>query len=492
MQLQPPAYESLVAEDNMTTGDDNSQIIVEQGTIHPVRRRPFSKSLRNRLNQIVSMYIPGNIPIESRLVGIDDTTDHTGLLSSNDSRLGFASSKDNELYDIKLVYPGDQLIKGVLRHAGVSDKLSRDELPKITSLAADHNAIYFGLENLPYVFLISAKSHDWKNQTFESDHFKGCLHLYSPGVGNILPHELCTHSTKSNHTFLYVVGTIQTDNINDEKKWILAKFDSSGQQIARSRIYSYQRYSGLSVDTNDNHLLLACPSINELVATSNVNSPGQICKLTPGFERRVFSITMGNESVFYKPNYVTQETAGHCCWASVERRHYSTEDAENIRRPPTRRLLAFPGRQQSGELKQSVREWLHAYSWDFADLKPCRIAAFDADRLLVVDADNGTLSYITWAKHEEKPVLYRITRPSSKHIRLLCSTYNSKVMLSDSPKNIAYFVAGSSIYSFSFFDCSPSKPTTTLTTTSDTDDNSNDNDGDCNNTKHMSGTVSQA
>ncbi|CAH8511762.1 unnamed protein product [Schistosoma intercalatum] len=486
MQLQPPAYESLAAVDNMIE-DDHSNSNVEQGIIHPVRRRPFGKSLRNRLNHIVSMYIPGNNPIENRLVGIDETTDHTGLLSSNESKLGFPSTKDDELYDIKLIYPGDQLIKGILRYASLPDTFSPNESPKITCLAADHKIIYIGLENLPYIFLISAESNDWDDQNyhkFESNHYKGCLHLHSSGVGNILPHELCAHSTKTNHTFLYIVGTIQTDNMKEEKKWILAKFDLNGQQIARSRTYSYQRYSGLSVDTNDDHLLLACPSINE-VNSSNIDSPGQICKLTPGFERRVFSITMGKESVFYKPNYVTQETAGHCCWASVERILYSTENTENIYQP-TRRLLAFPGRQPIGELKQSAREWLHAYSWDFADLRPGRITAFDADRLLVIDAENGTLSYITWVNNEEKPNLYRITRPSTKPIRLLYSTYNSKCLSNESSKNVAYFVAGSSIFSFAF--CS----NTCTTTTTFNDNSNNKNDNTTINNNHTSNNVSHA
>ncbi|CAH8500519.1 unnamed protein product [Heterobilharzia americana] len=475
MQLQPPAYESLVAVD--MTGDEHLDVVVEQG-IHPVKRRPFSKSLRNRLNHIVSMYIPGNNTVDNRLDGNDESTDHTGLLSSNEAKLDFNLMKDNELYDIKLIYSSEQIIKSILRNTNLPEKLSMSDPPRIISLAADHNTIYIGFEHLPYIFLIST---ELTNTTkCERNIFKGYLNLHSPGVGNILPIELCTYSVQPDHTILYIVGIIQqTECVTVKKKWILAKFDSTGQQLARSRVYSYQRYSGLSVDTNDGHLLLACPSISECVTSNNNNSnnndsPGQICKLTPGFERRIFSITMGKESVFYKPNYVTQETAGHCCWASVERlSSQCKENLENIHQP-TRRLLAFPGRQPNSESKQSARDWLHAYSWDFADLKPGRICAYDANRLLVIDSKIGTLSYITWSNDQEKPNLYRITRPSSKPIRLLYSTYNnSPTSSSEIQINVAYFVAGSSIFSFSFRDNTSSSTVTANNMNIDHDNSNN-------------------
>ncbi|VDP99212.1 unnamed protein product [Trichobilharzia regenti] len=481
MQLQPPAYESLVATD--MTGDENLDV-VEQG-IHPVKRRPFSKSLRSRLNHIVSMYIPGNNPVENRLDGNDESADHAGLLSSNELKMDFSLTKDNDIYDIKLLYSSEKIIQSIMDNVKLSDKYSIGESMKITCLAADHKTIFIGLERLPYVFLISSEKNDTTSQKSGGNSiFKGYLHLHTPGIGNIFPVELCSHSTKPDHTVLYVVGTVQkSESVTVKQNWILAKFDTSGQLLARSRVYPYQRYSGLSVDTNDGQLLLACPSINESgspynnTTTNKCNdSPGQICKLTPGFERRIFSITMGKESVFYKPNYVTQETAGHCCWASVERFAQGKENTEN-QHQPTRRLLAFPGRQPNGEVKQSARDWLHTYSWDFADLKPGRITAFDADRLLVIDSETGTLSYITWPSDQEKPSLYRITRPSSKPIRLLYSVYNnSQVGLSDAQTKVAYFVAGSSIFSFSFRHNASSSAVST---------NNNINTGDNANTKQI-------
>nr|CAH8841414.1 unnamed protein product [Trichobilharzia regenti] len=449
MQLQPPAYESLVATD--MTGDENLDV-VEQG-IHPVKRRPFSKSLRSRLNHIVSMYIPGNNPVENRLDGNDESADHAGLLSSNELKVDFSLTKDNDIYDIKLLYSSEKIIQSIMENVKLSDKYSIEK--RYPSQKSGGNSI-----------------------------FKGYVHLHTPGIGNIFPVELCSHSAKPDHTVLYVVGTVQkSESVTAKQNWILAKFDTSGQLLARSRVYPYQRYSGLSVDTNDGQLLLACPSINESgspynnTTTNNCNdSPGQICKLTPGFERRIFSITMGKESVFYKPNYVTQETAGHCCWASVERFAQGKENTEN-QHQPTRRLLAFPGRQPNGEVKQSARDWLHTYSWDFADLKPGRITAFDADRLLVIDSETGTLSYITWPSDQEKPSLYRITRPSSKPIRLLYSVYNnSQVGLSDAQTKVAYFVAGSSIFSFSFRHNASSSAVST---------NNNINTGDNANTKQI-------
>ncbi|TPP64860.1 hypothetical protein FGIG_00776 [Fasciola gigantica] len=145
------------------------------------------------------------------------------------------------------------------------------------------------------------------------------------------------------------------------------------------------------------------------------------------------------------------ESAERCCWASVQRTSRANENSSDNNQDSarwlfSRRLFAFPGRQLEGTDKRSPREWLHVMSWDFADLNPGRISTFDADRLLVVDATTGTLSYITWPDNRDKPTLHRVTRPKSRPIRLICTNHHVKAAYPP----VAYFVSGLDLYSFQF------------------------------------------
>ncbi|VEL07953.1 unnamed protein product, partial [Protopolystoma xenopodis] len=85
-------------------------------------------------------------------------------------------------------------------------------------------------------------------------------------------------------------------------------------------------------------------------------------------------------------------------------------------------------------------------SWEFSDLCPGRIAAYDANRLLVLDAITGSLAYIAWSPGEATPSLYRITKPS-EHLRieLICTTFRRRPGIEQLDQNdlgqLAYFTA---------------------------------------------------
>ncbi|VDP88214.1 unnamed protein product [Echinostoma caproni] len=457
MQLPETAETS---EANGDTMDENAAA--------RVKRRPFGSALRSRLNNIVSMYVPstsnGNSQAEA------EVDEHTELLSGVDNKPDHSTNKADDLYVIRLVYSGDILAKCISSEAQASSFLSKDESPKAIAIAADSHTIYLCLDGVPYVFLLKTPEADSLEMIDESENqapadknpIKGFIRLTIPGVGDLVPQELCVHAPTTETRVLYVVGWILSTNADKShtssptKQWVLAKFSLSGQYLARTRIYPYQRYSGLAVDSTDGKLLLACPTLSSEPSINGNGvkkgaieiSAGQLCKLTPGFERRVFSVTMGNDVAIYRPDYVSQESAGRCCWASVQRNSRVDPTSNNTATKPTvsRRLFAFPGRQLEGVDKRSPREWLHVVSWDFADLNPGRIATFDADRLLVVDATTGTLSYITWRDNCEKPTLHRITRPKSKPINLICTNHHVKA----SYPPMAYFISGFSLYSFRF------------------------------------------
>ncbi|KAF8569708.1 hypothetical protein P879_02328 [Paragonimus westermani] len=457
MQLQESAYEDLVKNE------------AQQGD--QVKRRPFKTNI-SRLNNIVSMYIPSTSTERETEKQSDE---HVKLLSTEGQKMEFNVVKYEELYDIKLLHNGDSLMRSIADALSTPLTNSSGKPRNVTSVAADQYTIYVGIEELPYVFLLKTtndKPETNKNDLEtgnDSNSIKGYIQLYVPRVGDLVPQEICVYSPSPESTIMYIVGWVKvvTDDVTcgTEKRWLLAKFSLTGQHIARTPVYSYQRYSGLAVDTSDGKLLLACPQLSlpetgvktEGTEPTEVMTAGQLCKLTPGFERRVFSVTMGNDLANYRPDFVAQESAGRCCWASVQRasRTEMAKDGDTERPKIGRRLFAFPGRQIGYEGKRSPREWLHVASWDFAELNPGRIAAFDASRLLVVDASSGTLSYITWPDGQDKPTLHRITRPGSKPISLVCSTYHATDNEQNRPPPTAYFVAGTSIYSFLFRDIDP-------------------------------------
>ncbi|CAH8520585.1 unnamed protein product [Dicrocoelium dendriticum] len=446
MQVQPPVYQGLEANDDLAA----------------VRRRPL-KSKLSRLGHIVSMYIP-SVSSSDRKED-KESGEHTELLSTNSvTRSEFRTSEYDQLYEFKLLYSGENLVKTIVECIGTPLLASTGQARHITTIAADQHTIYVGLEELPYIFLLKAQNDDHNQYAIhpepgsESSPIKGYIQLHVPRVGDLVPQELSVYSPSPESTVMYIVGWVRVmkdkQTYSIDKRWLLAKFSLTGQHLSRTPLHPYQRYSGLSVDTIDGRLLLTCPNLGE--PQSNLCSDntviGQVCKLTPNFDRRVFSVTMGNETAVYRPDFIAQESAGHCCWASVERSARTQTATPPDGKPKlSRRLFAFPGRQRVGGEKISPRVWLHVVSWDFAELNPGRIVAFDAAHLLVIDATTGSLSYITWADEDDKPVLHRITRPGSNPIRLICSNYHATSTgdgINHSP--IAYFVSGDSIFSFVF------------------------------------------
>ncbi|TPP64861.1 hypothetical protein FGIG_00777 [Fasciola gigantica] len=453
-------------------GAEPSCDIVDENATAKVKRRPFGSALRSRLNNIVSMYVPStSSPVSQAEAEVDE---HTELLSSTDAKPDQSTNKSDDLYSIRLIYTGDVLIKCIRNEANVSSFLPNEQSPEVAAVAADSHTIYLCLDQVPYVFLLKTPEADSvhtvnecaNRDTADPSPIKGFIHLTVPGIGDLVPRELCVHAPTSETRVLYTVGWVLPTGVEKsssvdlrKRQWLLAKFSLTGQFLARTRIYSYQRYSGITVDSTDGKLLLACPiisnshSVNGHEITKEIveNSAGQLCKLTPGFERRVFSVTMGNDLAVYRPDYVSQESAGRCCWASVQRTSRANENSsdnnqDSAKMAVSRRLFAFPGRQLEGTDKRSPREWLHVMSWDFADLNPGRISTFDADRLLVVDATTGTLSYITWPDNRDKPTLHRVTRPKSRPIRLICTNHHVKAAYPP----VAYFVSGLDLYSFQF------------------------------------------
>lgn len=447
MQLQEQLYEGLPS--NGAHSDDK------------VRRRPFGQNLRNRLNTIVSMYIPSQASVERK--NDESTCEHAELLSATDAKVDLAPKMFDELYSIQLLYSGEDLVRSIVEGIGTPMSTSTGTTRKITSIAADDHTLYACLEELPYVFLLKAhlesqvRELDGTLRRKELSPIKGYIQLHVPGIGDLVPQELSVYSPTPESTVMYIVGWVRIivdpKNYTTEKRWLLAKFSLAGQHLARTPVYSYQRYSGVAIDTHDGSLLLAFPQLKEQSTNSHDCTTAQLCKLTQGFERRIFSVTMGNNVATYRPDFVSQESAGRFCWASVQRtpRSDGTQATNEQVTSTSRRLFSFPGRQlEGGEKKQSAREWLQVMSWDFADLTPGRIVAFDADRLLVVDANTGSLSYVTWQQGHDRPTLHRITRPHSKPISLICSNYKVAHGEQEIVPNIAYFVSGSSIYSFSF------------------------------------------
>lgn len=453
---------SADAEANCDVADDNITA--------KVKRRPFGSALRSRLNNIVSMYVPSTSSAVSQAE--TEVDEHTELLSSTDAKADHLTDKSVDLYSIHLVYTGDALIKYISSESHASSFLPKGQLPEVVAVAADSHTIYLCLDQVPYVFLLKTPETDSTHTVNEyanrgitdASPMKGFIHLTIPGVGDLVPQELCVHAPTAETRVLYTVGWVLSGDPakpsnSNKKQWLLAKFSCTGQFLARTRVYPYQRYSGLTVDSMDGKLLLACPILSNSHGVDNQdsrkktveNSAGQLCKLTPGFERRIFSVTMGNDLAVYRPDYVSQESAGRCCWASVQRTSRTNEtnnenNSDSTKTTVSRRLFAFPGRQLEGTDKRSPREWLHVMSWDFADLNPGRIATFDAERLLVLDSGTGTLSYITWSDDCEKPTLHRVTRPSSKPIKLICTNHHVKAAYPP----VAYFVSGADLYSFQF------------------------------------------
>lgn len=446
--MQPLVYQGLTANEELEA----------------VRRRPL-KSKLSRLGHIVSMYIP-SVSSSDRKED-KESGEHTELLSTNSmTRSEFRTSEYDQLYDFKLLYSGENLVKSIVESVGTPLVASSGQVRHITTIAADQHTIYVALEDLPYIFLLKTQHDHNTLDTIhaepgsESSPIKGYIQLHVPRVGDLVPQELSVHSPSPESTVMYIVGWVRVlkdkHTYSTDKRWLLAKFSLTGQHLSRTPLHRYQRYSGLSVDTIDGRLLLTCPNLGEPPSNGKVCSDsaviGQVCKLTPNFDRRVFSITMGNEAAVYRPDFITQECAGHCCWASVERSARTQLTVPSDGKPMlSRRLFAFPGRQRVGGEKVSPRVWLHVVSWDFAELNPGRITAFDAAHLLVIDATTGSLSYVTWEDEDDKPVLHRITRPGSRPIRLICSTYHAALGQNEGNHSpTAYFVSGDSIFSFLF------------------------------------------
>lgn len=463
MAYHQPAYQSIMTSD---LTEDNNQADYFPPYPQPAQRRSKPRNLKDRLSKIVSMYVPSTnstpahyigpvrkSELEVQLVGESDAsndTDRFGLLSLGGSLTDTIhtdiSSKGP--HRINRILDGKQFIASV--GTVLSDAQGVDpQVNKMSCIDADGQQLYIGLDSLPYIFVIPI-SHAANGSL--CDHLM-TVRLTLPGVGDVVPEEvkLKPLSCSSSPEF-YVIGRVMSLSTKEQPQetcYVLACFRLDGQLIAKTKLFNYPRYSSFDVD-NDGNLLIACAMLQANGSTGNVPA-AQVCKLTAHFERRVFSITMAKGQTMYTPEWVSRTAAGGCCWASVSRhaRQGDMQRDTTAGSVPGRRLLAFPGSdpQANGNKKRSPKEWLQVVSWEFEDFTPGRLAVYDASRLLVLDSRLGSLACVTWPSDQPTAKLQRITRPSSRSIDLLCSTYRNACTTPT-----VYLVSSGDVFSFIFDD----------------------------------------
>ncbi|VDL96519.1 unnamed protein product [Schistocephalus solidus] len=409
----------------------------------PVARRPpLGRSLKDRLTNIVSMHVPSNQPflspsrnlkVKEELVeegGMDGTNDRFGLLTLH-------NNENNENHE-GLCEITAQLDKNTLFKA-VEEALHSEnvDLPQqkcvVASMTFDQNFLYICVEDVPYVFKIPTTSLPRSKLGLSLDK----VYLKLPDSLELLPSALCLKQTQNETRELFIIGQTRSATSNVSFNMLVC-FSPEGRLIAQTRKYPYRRFVAIDIDCDGNPLL-SC------AAGPEGTPAAQICKLTPHFERRIFSITMRRDQTIYQPQWITKTSTGGQCWASVSRVEL---DTSALGEDEKRRIFSFPGCQpvDSSDLPRSPKEWLRVISWNFDEFAAGAIAALDAEHLLAVDTERRSLALITWRTDEPSPNLQRIIKPSDRTIDFVCTSASLPEVASGS---VAFFVSQGDIYKFS-------------------------------------------
>ncbi|VDD82896.1 unnamed protein product [Mesocestoides corti] len=412
------------------------------------RRRLKPTTIKDRIASIVSIHIPSgssnndhffrskNSQWKVDLVEDYDFTnmnDHFGLLSLGKVEEQIGDNK-SDLCHITKVFDRNTLFSSINDSLQDSTyKLDTSDCV-LTCIASDSNFIYIAIQNLPFIFkidlippnLICESPKEQRGMSVTK------LHLRTSESTELIPSSICLRSVQGETKEVYVIGYSQTDNVSSH---LLACFSTDGHLVAQTRKHSYRRYLALDVDT-DGCLLMACSSDPE--NTSGVPLTTQICKLTPYFERRIFSITMRKGETHYFPEWITKSCARGQCWASVGR-------WDNASQTVSRRLFSFPGVQPKCEIDGNVRspkEWLRVISWNFDSFPAGPIFALDSEHLLAIDTERTSLALIAWPMEQESANLQRLTKPSNRKIDHFC--------VSTTLNSTAFFSSGGDIFKFTF------------------------------------------
>lgn len=417
--------------------------ITEDAPVDVPKRRPTARSLKDRLANIVSVYVPNGSSQDSSLLSSRDSQLKHDLVDDGDvahmnDRFGLLSLGDlesqMEAERPELCHISPQLDRATL-FASVSYELQNSNLTLnlsdfvISCVAIDDTYLYFGVQSLPFLF---------KLQTSAFNSYQGGqiqiakIQLKTAESLDLIPSRVCVNGSHGEAKELYVIGTTLQD---ESLMHLIACYSPDGRLVAQTRKYPYQRYLAIDVDV-DGNLLLGCTSISTTDPDSVSSS--QICKLTPHFERRIFSITMRKGAAFYCPDGITKSSLRGQCWASVSR-----WEGESNR--TTRRVFAFPGVQPDSEADsetpRSPKEWLQVISWNFESFSPGSIFALDSQHLLAVDVEQRSLALITWPEGQKSASLQRITKPGDRRIDNLCVSSNTH-------PPAAYFTSEGDIFRF--------------------------------------------
>lgn len=400
------------------------------------RRRTGAHGLKDRLANIVSMHIPNGFSVPNSQVlqsrdsqlpldlvdnnDIEGMSDHFGLLSlgeleqqAGDHKQGLCSITPDIDKTTLFSSIGDSLV-------GTSYTLEDcDQI--LTCIASDDENLYVGVYGLPFVFKIVKVPFEQSRNCINVVN----LHLKLLDSTDLIPSAICLNTTQGQTTKIYVIGNTTTP-LN-----LLGCFSADGQLIAQTRKYDYQRYLAMDLDCDGNPIV-AC-------ATSSDSPSAEICKLTPHFERRIFSITLRRGETFYRPEWLARSCAGGRCWASVVRCNQAANET-------TRRVFAFPGAQPDagvGVAARSPKEWLQVVSWNFDSFKAGTLVALDAEHLLCLDVERRSLALITWPAEQSGVSLQRLTKPGQRTIDLVCA-----VPATDGATPHALFASDGDIFKF--------------------------------------------
>ncbi|KAL5962424.1 hypothetical protein TSMEX_009839 [Taenia solium] len=430
--------------------------ITEDAPMVAPQRRPMARSLKDRITNIVSMYVPNGSSHESPLFSsknsqlkhdlVDDNdvahmNDHFGLLSLGELDNHVESAKPELCHIIPHIDKGTLVTstRDELQNSAYS--INSSEFV-ISCMAIDSIYLYFGVQGLPFLFKLETALF---NSSFERRYPITKIHLKTAESVDFIPSKVCLKNRHGEASEIYVIGTAL---LEASLVHLLACYSIDGRLVAQTRKYPYQRYLAIDVDT-DGNVLLGCTS--QSIDDANPTSNAQICKLTPHFERRIFSVTLRKGGTFYCPDWITKSCVRGRCWASVSR-----WDSETKRM--VRRIFAFPGVQpdceSGGEVVRSPKEWLHVISWNFEAFSAGSVFALDSQRLLAIDAEQKSLALVTWPEGQNGVSLQRLTKPGGRRIDHFC--------VSNTYPPVAYLASEGDIFSF----IPPGVDSTTITTTS--------------------------
>ncbi|VDO00541.1 unnamed protein product [Rodentolepis nana] len=379
------------------------------------QRRPMGRNLKERITNIVSMYVPNGqnlVNNQLRYDLVDDWDDaqlnsHFGLLSLGELENKLDSTKP-ELCHITPQIDRDSLFTSVIDEFQNTSYHVDLASFNISCLATDGTHIYFGVGSLPFLFKLNAVDSNTGKRSVTK------IHLKTDQNVDLIPVKICLNCDSGE---IYVIGTTLFEG---STKHLLACYSKEGNLIAQTKKYPYKRYLAIDIDF-DGNLLLGC--ISQSTEESNAKSSSQICKLTPHFERRIFSITMRKAGTSYCPDGLTKSCVRDQCWASVCR--WDDETKRTVRR-----IFAFPSTpphsdqiHQEDESTLSPKKWLQVISWNFESFSAGSVFALDSQHLLSLDVEQKSLALITWPEGQDNASLQRLTKPGNRKIDHICAAF---------------------------------------------------------------------